>query len=374
MKVKATTDTRIRYQPDTTNDLLIAAVLPAGAVVEAEPAPGAAGWYRFVFTIGSDKPLKPSVKQPYSLYMYALAELFTPVGTPPPPPPASDRHKHAKYQLGVNVLQFTDYGLQALKDGCRFVLFMDNGGGALQAAIDYPDAIIMYRRYHSSKLSPEAMFNILDIDWSRVTGNFIITLSNESDTWNPNNLPEYFAWFKEVAKLIWARNPNAILAFGSWGHGNPNWVDRAVADYFRDTVAPWLNANARRVVLDLHMYTKGKRRSTHPVPESPMFDMVWFETRHQFAYQNGLSKSVRHVGGEGGVEAAHGGFTWAGYTTQQFKEWAFDVVNGERECDPPPLGVALYHLGDHVGWRGYWLQPYYGALREFWFGDVPYRN
>ena len=249
---------------------------------------------------------------------------------------------------------------------------MDNGGGAITAAREFPDALIMYRRYHSAKLDPQSMFNLLDIDWSTVPGNFIVTLSNENDTQNPNNLPEYFAWFKAVAGLIWSRNPNARIAFGSWGHGNPNWVEKGVADYVRDTVAPWLNQNAHRVVLDLHMYTKGKRRTAHPVAESPIIGMEWFETRHKFAYQNGLSKAVRHVGGEGGVEAGHGGFTWAGYTPTQFKEWAFDVVNGQRECDPPPLGVALYHLGEHVGWRGYWLQPYYGALVELWASDVAY--
>lgn len=379
MKVKATTDVRIRYQPNQGNDTFIAGVIPAGAVVDAQPAPDATGWYRFPFQF--EVALKPSVKNPYALWTYALASLFAPVTVTPPdpdpdpdpkPPPARSIYKHARYQLGVNVLQFTDWGFQALRNGCRFVLFMDNGGGAITAAREFPDAIIMYRRYHNNKLSPDSMFKLLDIEWETCPANFIVTLSNESDTWNPNNLPEYFAWFKEVAKLVWARNPKVRIAFGSWGHGNPNWVDPAVASYFRDTVAPWLNANAERVVLDLHMYTKGKRRPTHPVAESPIIGMEWFETRHQFAYKNGLSKAVRHVGGEGGVEAGHGGFTWAGYTPQQFKEWAFDVVNGQRATDPEPLGCALYHYGEHVGWRGYWLQPYYGALVELWANDVAY--
>jgi hypothetical protein len=291
---------------------------------------------------------------------------------PPPQPPGRSIYGHAKYQLGVNVLQYAQYGQQALKDGCRCVLFMDNGGAAVTAARDYPDAVIGYRKYHSSQLDAQSMFNLIDIDWHTVPSNFYCTLSNESDTWNPNDLPTYFAWFKQVADKIWAVNPKAKLCFGSWGHGNPNWTDPGVAAYWRSVVAPWLNLNSHRVVCDLHMYTKGKRRQEHPPADAKIIGAEWFETRHVFAYRNGLATSVRHIAGEAGVEAGHGGFPWAGYSGQQFKEWSYDVVNLQRATNPEPIGCALYHYGEHPGWRGYWVNGYYNELREMWRDDVPY--
>jgi hypothetical protein len=370
---------KVRSAPNQFDTSVTGSTLATGAEIDVlSIVPGGAYTYGVVSkSVGGAPTYNATATAPF--VEYVRADGFERVGQTKPPPdvvippaPTRERFAHAKYQLGVNVLQFADYGFRALRDGCRFVLFMDNGGAAVTAARDYPDAIIMYRRYHNSKLDPQSMFNLLDIDWKTAPANLYITLSNENDTQNPNNLPEYLEWFQKVCALIWAINPNVKICFGSWGHGNPNWTDSGVANTWRTLVAPWLNQNAHRVVCDLHTYTKGKRRESHPPTDAKVIGTDWFETRHKFAYDNGLSHAVRHLSGEAGVEAGHGGFPWAGYTEQQFREWAHDVVNAQRIKTPMLLGGALYHYGEHAGWGGYHITPYYGVLTQLWRDDVPY--
>jgi hypothetical protein len=364
---------KVRNAPNQFDASVTGATLATGAEIDVlSVVPGGAYTYGVVSkSVGGAPTYNATGTAPFVEYVRADGFEWVNVQPPPPPAPAGERYAHAKYQLGVNVLQYADYGLRALRDGCRFVLFMDNGGAAVQAAREYPDALIMYRRYHRDKLDAQSMFNLIDLDWRTVPGNLFVTLSNESDTQNPNDLAAYLDWFKQVSALVWAVNPNAKLCFGSWGHGNPNWTDSAVANTWRTLVAPWLNNNAHRVVCDLHTYTKGKRRESHPPSDASIIGTDWFETRHKFAYDNGLSHAVRHLSGEAGVEAGHGGFTWANYSEQQFREWATDVVNAQRSKTPMLLGGALYHYGEHPGWLGYHLTRYYGVLTQLWRDDVP---
>jgi hypothetical protein len=356
---------RMRTKPSTSAGVVVA-YHKNGARIEVDSV--ANGWAKLAQTVGGVSVTSGALSDGF---VYADARYLVPVDVPKPP--AQSQFLHARYQNGVNCLQFHHYAVRAMADGCRFVMLMDNGGGAQQLAQSYPDAIVMYRRYHSVKLPPQQMVDVLDITWSTLTKNLYITLSNESDTQNPNNLIEYFRWFIECAALIWKKNPSAVICFGTWGHGNPNWPDPSVERVWREVVAPWLNTNKGRVVVDLHTYTKGRRLPSHPPGDAPIIGMDWFELRYRFAYRFGLSVEIPHVSGEWGVEAGHGGFTWAGYTSEQFREWSIITINATRQTftEAPMLGRALYHYGEHAGWKGYWMQQYYPELVRQWREDLP---
>jgi hypothetical protein len=302
--------------------------------------------------------------------------------TPPvPPAPPAPAKLHAKYLLGIHSLNQTSYAFEAAALGCRAFTVMDDSLGAYQLAQKYPDAIVMVRRYFKDRPSPEQMIELLA---PGNLSNLYYTFSNEASNANAKDLRSQFDWDKRCAELLWQRAPNAKAALLTSAHGNPDVTSAELMRAFNETYGAFLNANYYRAVLDTHSYTLGKRFAHHPPASAQIVNPVWLETRNQFfvasfadtaktmSVQPGnLSDKVVHVSSETGVEAGAGGFSWAGYSAEQFEEWCVWWVNAQRNSKAPYRAATHFQASGRADWGGYNVYGYYHVLAKLWQNDVP---
>lgn len=378
MKVKATTDVRIRYQPNQGNDTFIAGVIPAGAVVDAQPAPDAVGWYRFPFQF--EVALKPSVKNPYALWTYALASLFAPVTvTPPDPkPPAAS----GDFKLGINALQNTNLLRDEFNAGCRYGLSMNDFMGAWFLKRDFPDATVIARRYFPQNffMTDEQLINGLD----GMTYQLVYQGYNEADQGGQDGRDLFQRLQQDVRlarhmKRIHGANYRPDKAFyigGTFSMGTPEWFNQPQATENARIVreSGFADAyNAGEIGLDLHLYIQNPAQIDKPN------EWIYFSRRWEPWFQMaGLNPAVRNVHctetglDQGGI----GGFPAHGATQQYFRDWcrkyialqrAPIVVNGV-EYPSPIRGGAIFQLGGNGDprWQGYNIQQYLPVLREFY--------
>lgn len=377
-KVVAKGGLRARFNPRM--DAPVLGVAPEGAIVDVASV---SGEWATVPLLAGGVTLLPSAIATDSGACYLreraggdlyLAPLLNPIPQPAPQPPSTGSGQapriavHPKYQLGVNVLQSAELAEDAFARGCRAVMIMDNGQAAYNLARAYPDGWVMLRAYHNVKLEPHRMADMLGLKGA--PPNLIFTGANESDTYaygTPDQVRERFAFDRGWAEIIHGRNPAAKVAIGTFSHGCPDFTDAAIRDVLRDTYVAFANDHPDWVMLDFHLYTKGRRFPSHPPSDAPIIAPEWFEMRYEKAYADtGLDTRVRCVCGEHGVEAGAGGFKWAGYTADQFREWAAGWMLAQMASETPLLCATLYTLSWHQGWQGYWMQGYLDALTELW--------
>ena len=372
-KVIASGGLRARFNPRA--DAPIIGVAAEGALIDVARVDGE---WAAVPLVAGGVTLSPSAIATDSGYCYMreraagdlyLAPVLTPIPAPiPPPQPASRIAVHPKYQLGVNVLQSAELAEDAFGRGCRAALIMNNQLAAYNLARAYPDGWVMVREYHNVKLSPAQMADMLGLRGA--PPNLIFTGANESDTYSygtPDQIREHFEFDRAWAEIIHQRNSASKVAIGTFSHGCPDFTREDIRQALRDTYVAYANANRDWVYLDFHLYTKGRRFPNHPPADAPIIAPEWFEARYEKAYGDcGLSRSATCVSGEHGVEGGAGGFAWAGYSIEQFREWAGWWMGVQRAAQTPVLIATLFTLSNHADWNGYYVQNYLDALAELW--------
>lgn len=369
-RVVASGGLRARFNPRP--DAPVLGVAPEGALIDVVSVSGE--WARVALVAGG-VTLTPSAIATDSGACYLrsrsgddvyLAPVLEPI--PTPPSNAASVPVHPKYQLGVNVLQSAELADDAFRRGCRAVLIMNNQLAAYNLARAYPDGWVMQREYHNVKLSPSQMADALGLRGA--PPNLIFTGANESDTYSygtPDEIKERFAFDRGWAEIIHQRNPAAKCAIGTFSHGCPDFTREDIRAALRDTYVAYANANRDWVFLDFHLYTKGRRFPSHPPADAPIIAPEWFEMRYEKAYREcGLNDTATCVSGEHGVEAGAGGFAWANYSAEQFREWANWWMSAQHSSASPLLCATLFQLSEHSGWTGYRVQNYLDVLTQMW--------
>jgi hypothetical protein len=372
MKVRATTDVRIRYQPNQGNDTFIAGVIPAGAIVEAQPAPDAPGWYRFPFQF--QVALKPSVKNPYSLWTYASASLFAPV-TVTPPDPQPPPQARGKCDIGVSVLNAHHLLEPAYQLGIRSFLIMNGIQKAREFKLAHPDAYVMARR-HMPGIGDDYLpeLNSGEMRELQTIGHGITVVSpvNEGDIWPQGPKPGKTA--REVIQkraefdyrmALEVRKNGGFYAGGSFSMGEPDYTSPEICDAMRDFYAPHYNSGLMGI--NYHSYSPNPQNV-----DATDGRQLWHEDRWRFLFEKcgflNVDNPVGIVcdetgldqGGIGGVPAHGLNGSFVEYWTRKTKaRWASIVIQGK----PAPIRHATwFQAGDNRtsggGWAGFNVEWY----------------
>lgn len=313
----------------------------------------------------------------YAQYYPGVKVAFKPDAAPPPvpePTPTPTGVSFARH-LGVSALIDARAGQDALARGCRAVLFLNNTGAAIDAARQYPDAITFMRVWWGSKLTPQQMASALDAHRSDIPRNCYATVLNECDTWcygSPAEMTERFNVERETAEIIWRTDPNRVVCIGQFSHGTPDITRADIRQAWRDTYGAFAIANKHRIRIGWHLYTKGRRYTSHPPQGADIYDPIWFEGRdNEFWKQTGMPADARCICDETGVEAGAGGFNWAQYNAQQFAEWSWWWLDYTAQKFVRHDAMVIFQFGDHPGWQGYDCRYLIEVLTGLWQNRIP---
>lgn len=303
-------------------------------------------------------------------YLRYASTPITPAPTEPPTTP-SDQND-TRWRLGVSCLTDHRAGLDALAADCRFVLFLQGFGTAVNAARAYPNAIILAREWFPHAPDPQWLADHLNTADNNVPRNLRTISINENDWFSNKTIDQLQARFnyqRAFCDAVWKRQPDRVIVLDEHSHGTPDTTDPTAMRFYGDTTGRFAAENAHRIRIGFHRYTYGRRFSHHPGTNQSIIDPEWFEGRPARVRQlAGISAAVKFLSGETGAETGQGGFTQAGYTLDQFREWCEWYVNYDRSLNQNDEGGAIFQVGNHPGWRGYDITPYMPVLREFWAG------
>lgn len=313
----------------------------------------------------------PRIPQNVIDKLSAAPVVTPPVVTPPVVTPPVVTKRHAKYLLGVSCLNDHRIGWEALKAGCRSVLFMDGLMEAINAAKAYPDAIIFARFWFQHAPDPKFLADHMGAGLMDVPSNMRTTVANEGD-WLDYGTAEQvvtrFNYERAVCESVWARNPNRVMVIGEFSHGTPDTTKPEIIKAWVDTYGAFAKANPNRIRLGWHLYTFGRRFSNHPGKNQLVVDPVWFEGRDEVFYKAlGSPANVKHTCGETGVESGDGGFY--AYNDQQFIEWCDWWLGYRRGLTVDMEGACIFQIGSHPNWQGYNVARFMGILSQYWSGQ-----
>lgn len=312
-------------------------------------------------------------------YGYCSAQFTEPWGLPPPQPSRNP------YRIGVHTLGNWRAADQALAAGAPVIVGMFGKAEIVQRALAYPDRIFIYRYYVRGPVTPGQVFNGLAINNADPRNVWFVGL-NENDNFGDDAaaLRGRVLWDAELFDRIQQAAPGARYFGGSFGHGAPGGVEDPngpVADALRGYIPLW----KKGMGIDLHNYTKGRRFPDDPPPDAEINAPMWFEDRGDFWFKS-VGLDPRAGGGfihsETGVEAGHGGYSWAGYSQQQFARHIRSlseigrspivIPSGPNAGTWPSVDVAgaIYQMGNTDtgpnGWAGYNVEGFLSELRMFW--------
>lgn len=372
MNYTATTDVRARFQPSTANDDYIAGVVKAGTVVDAEPAPNAAGWLRWRLP-----SLVASVKNQWTPYVYALAVYFKAETVTPPPPTVS-----GDFKLGINALQNTGLLRDEFNTGCRYGLVMNDFMGAWFLKRDFPDSTVIARRYFPQNffMTDDQLINGLD----GMSFQMVYHAYNEADQGGQDGRDMFQRLQQDVRlarhmKRIHGANYRPDKAFyigGTFSMGTPEFFNEPQATENARLIreSGFTDAyNAGEIGLDMHLYIQNPQQIDRPS------EWIYFSRRWEMFFKRaGLNPNVRNVHctetglDQGGI----GGFPAHGATQQYFRDWCRKYIALQRAplvidgvSYPSPIrGGAIFQLGGNGDprWAGYNIAQYLPVLREFY--------
>lgn len=253
----------------------------------------------------------------------------TPRPTTPTPPPTGALHagiarakavgNRMQQLCGMNVLNFTEDANLGFAQGCRTFTFMNQMAGANEL---YDKGSITFVRAwgFNSKWSARQIVDALGLDKTR---HHFALLLNEQDLGygygSVEALRERFAVEKAACEIIWNEFPNIVPVIGGFSVGTPQLDNPDFAKVFRETYGAFLNANAHRVCINMHLYLwKRPLAELPPADEMVYLDQSWWAGRAATwlwrADGGGLSKAVYLVCDEWTGETGHGGWAQAAYT------------------------------------------------------------
>lgn len=290
---------------------------------------------------------------------------------PLPPVPPAPNAPVRRFLTGVNCNAKPHLTSKVFSEGCRFALVMDNFLFATQLKDQYPDAIVMVRRYLPQPGNVTGVGQALDALEGANDPDLIYTLFCEGAD---RPLEAQIAFEIEVAKAINAKFKDGKLHFaaGTFAMGNPDFTNPSVVQAMK-AYAPAYNAGI--LGLDMHLYSPNLPHIDKPA------EWKWLERRWEFLFTDcGFDPKVRAIfcSETGEDEGGLGGFAQHGRSASDVAYWVNRnrivqelplVVNGVS-YPSPILGGAIFQLGNDYtgpgGWAGYNIEGYTDALKGLW--------
>jgi hypothetical protein len=344
--------------------------------LQASPEPVAAYLQADYLTLST--ATQPPIVAPAPEPVQPPKEPAAPVTPAPTPAPPKEAPKPApavrSYLLGLNSLGNHNLARQEAERGCKYFLMMNGFQEAGNLKRDFPDAIVMARRFfeHGWMPSVEQIMNGLE---GANHGPLIYTALNEADQAGQGgeDLRKRARLDIEVARRIKQVNPRAIFAAGTFSMGTPDFTSEDTCRIIREEYAPHYNSGL--IGLDMHLYSPNPEHISKPA------EHIWFERRWEFLFTKcGFDPNVRAIYcsetglDEGGV----GGFPAHGSTPEFVRDWArknialqnAPLVVGGKSYPSPILGGAIFQLGGNGDrrWEGYNVAGYLPVLRETYNG------
>jgi hypothetical protein len=279
------------------------------------------------------------------------------------------------FYLGVNAMSNTSQAYEEARRGCRYFLIMNDFAGAGNLKRDFPNAVVMVRRYfpQSFFLSAEQVMEGLE---GAQHGSIVYTGFNEADQGGQDGeaLRTRARIDISVARKIKERNPGATYAAGTFSMGTPDFTNPETCRIIREEYAPHYNSGL--IAMDMHLYSPNPQHIDKPN------EWQWFERRWEFLFTKcGFDPKRRAIYcSETGLDQGGiGGFPNHGATQAYFHEWCSKyialqgaplVING-KSYPSPIIGGAIFQLGGNGDprWRGYEIASYLPTLREFYDGS-----
>ncbi len=273
------------------------------------------------------------------------------------------------YHLGINVLQNTPGARAEAARGCKFFLVMNDFGGAEILKRDFPDAVVMVRRFFNYGVFPNVDQVIFGLEGA-IHGPVVYTGLNENDQIGNTGdaLKQRAELDVAVARRIRQVNPAATYAAGTFSVGNPDFTNPDVVRLIREYYAPHYNSGL--IAFDMHLYSPNPGHIDEPG------DYIWYERRWEFLFRDcGFDPKRRAIYcGECGLDQGGiGGFPAHGASQEYFREWCRKYIElqnapliiGGTSYPSPIIGGATFQMGD-PRWAGYEIGGYLPGLREFY--------
>jgi hypothetical protein len=259
--------------------------------LQASPEPVAAYLQADYLTLST--ATQPPIVAPAPEPVQPPKEPAAPVTPAPTPAPPKEAPKPApavrSYLLGLNSLGNHNLARQEAERGCKYFLMMNGFQEAGNLKRDFPDAIVMARRFfeHGWMPSVEQIMNGLE---GANHGPLIYTALNEADQAGQGgeDLRKRARLDIEVARRIKQVNPRAIFAAGTFSMGTPDFTSEDTCRIIREEYAPHYNSGL--IGLDMHLYSPNPEHISKPA------EHIWFERRWEFLFTKcGFDPNVRAI-------------------------------------------------------------------------------
>ncbi len=276
------------------------------------------------------------------------------------------------FRLGINALQNWQPARVEAERGCKYFLLMNAFQEAGDLKRDFPNAVVMARRFFTPGVFPNVDQVIAGLEGAN-HGPLVYIGINEGDQIGQSGdaIKRRAELDVAVARRIKQINPGAIYAAGTFSMGTPDFTTDETNRLIREYYAPHYNSGL--IAFDMHLYSPNMAHIDKPA------EHIWFERRWEFLFTRcGFDPTVRAIYSselgldEGGV----GGFPAHGASADYFRDYcrkivavqnAALVVNGKSYASPM-VGGAIFQLGGNgdTRWQGYDLNGYLPQLREFY--------
>jgi len=305
----------------------------------------------------------------------------------PPPAPGGIEYNRpmwlssnirARY-AGVHCLNDGAAAHWAASNGCKFIVMMDNPIGAVQLAEEFPDCMVLSRKWYAGKPTPQQAAD--DNSGPDPINLCRITTLNEGDYQgygDEASCTAKFQWERDYAEACWARGAK-LVSIGEFSQGTPNFLDPNILNYVNKLYfSKWVLDNAHRLRVGWHLYANNHTLPGQLCgsPNNPIDDPMWFQGRHREFWARAGKPAIRMLSVENGIEAG-GGSVGGGYG---YGRWPVDMamaflddnvnyhyslaINDGLWMD----GLALFTFSQNGNnWEGgYGWGPYKDALKAFW--------
>lgn len=303
------------------------------------------------------------------------------IDQPPPPPVFTTK----RYQIGVHVIGNMGAADRAIAAGSKVIFAMHEHLGIHQRALAHPDVTFIYRAWVEGRPSPSDVLGKLQVGNDNPPNLWYVG-TNENDHFgdDPEAIKGRVLWDGELFKRLKDIRSDIRYFAGSWGHGCPGRIEDPNGPVTAALMG-YSDLWNQGMGMDLHTYTKGKRYQDDPPGDALIHDPIWYEDRAQWWFRNGIldpRKGGGFINGETGVEAGHGGYQWAGYSSAQFARHIRTLRSLARADMVIPSGPykgtwpsvnrvgAIFQMGDSNfgpgGWGGYNVEDRLSDLQAFW--------
>ena len=291
---------------------------------------------------------------------YLYAALLEPVTPPTPPTPTPALH-----HLGVNVIGQASLAEQAVTDGCKAVLIIDNPGVCEAIKQAHPDVTVINRRWTNWQIDGKQFY----ARYGSLGNGILNEVFNEQDSWaydTPQHLDQRISYEMQYADLAAAKGH--ITLAGAYSMGCPDFTNPLICNTIKAMCAPRYNSDPL-YHLSMHLYSP---TLAHIDDDNAL---IWYETRWQFLFAScGFNPALRKIHcSETGIDIGSvGGFNAVNASNAQFRHWCdrwHEIQSQPFGVHPSPLCDAVifgYTNGLDPKWQGYDTYRYRDVYKAMW--------